>query len=268
MITDKDKLLAEIRQELVANLDVAVIGMSGGADSTLTACLCKDALGVENVYGLHMAYDMVDEDKFNANSKRVTEKLGVHSINVPIRYIADAINIALRQNKGVPKISQVNKGNMRSRARMCTLYSVSHALGDELGKRVRVIGTGNLSEDFIGYDTKGGDALADIFPIGELVKSEVYQLLEHYRDLEWITEDMIDRVPSAGLWEGQTDEEELGYSYDQLEPAIKSMWKLATFGNDLPQQLNEIEQFVMNRHEINRHKHQAPPVIKLRQFCE
>jgi NAD+ synthase len=124
------------------------------------------------------------------------------------------------------------------------------------------MGTGNLSEDFIGYDTKGGDALADIFPIGQLFKSEVYKVLEYFRDNGKITEAMINRVPSAGLWENQTDEAELGCSYDAMEPAVRFILK--NYSTIDESSLSDMQRFVWKRHLANKHKHEAPYVVTLR----
>ena len=95
-----------------------------------------------------------------------------------------------------------------------------------ISKRVRVLGTGNASEDLIGYDTKGGDALADLFVIGDLFKSEVYQLAEFYK----VPKSILTAAPSAGLYEGQTDQDELGFGYDELEPALASLHRVLARG--------------------------------------
>jgi NAD+ synthase len=254
--------------EIKDETDVAVIGLSGGADSTLVACLCAKALGVENVYGIHMPYNKTDVDTFNSRSVNMAKRLGIHSIVVPITDIANSINAAVES--GVGAISTTNSGNARSRARMTVLYGIAHHLGSSLGKRVRVVGTGNLSEDAIGYDTKGGDALADFFPIGNLYKSQVYQMLEKFRDEGLIDEEHIDRTPSAGLWDGQTDEGELGYTYNAMQPVIETM--LENYSEDSISVLNSIlaegfdpdlAKFVVDRHFTNRHKHMAPKVLNL-----
>lgn len=264
MITNINQFKDYLYTQISAQTDIAVLGMSGGADSSLTSILCSLALGKEQVYSVHMPATETDSKKFNKNSLAVAERLGIHIIQVPIKNISKSIKDAVLNGLGVPNLDPINSGNARSRARMCCLYGISHHLASSHDRRVRVIGTGNLSEDFIGYDTKGGDALADFFPIGDLFKSEVYQFLEHFRDLGIINEEMIDRNPSAGLWEGQTDEEELGYSYNEMEKSVRNI--LAGTYNETT--ASEVDRFVNNRHIIHRHKHEAPFVIKARQYCE
>ena len=246
--------------------DIAVIGLSGGADSTLVACLCVKALGPENVYGVHMPYNKTDVDTFNSRSVRLAEHLGINSLFVPITDIANSITSSVESAVG--PISVTNAGNARSRARMTVLYGIAHHLADVLKKRVRVVGTGNLSEDAIGYDTKGGDALADFFPIGAMYKSQVYEMLDKFKAEGFISEDHIDRTPSAGLWDGQTDEGELGYTYNSMQPVIETM--LQNYSDDSISVLNsvlakgfdpDLAKFVVNRHFSNRHKHLAPKVL-------
>ncbi|MBU3914529.1 NAD(+) synthase [bacterium] len=266
MIPDVKALKELLSTKIREQTDIAVIGLSGGADSSLTAISCMTALGKENVFGISMPFNEVDINTFNARSGKLAGKIGINHLIRPIAKIADAINELIYVNHK-SELTKMNLGNSRSRARMCILYGIAHNLANQFqGKRVRVIGTGNLSEDFIGYDTKGGDALADFFPIGQLFKSEVYQLLEHYRDEGVITEDLIDRIPSAGLEEGQTDEKDLGFSYNEMEEGIR--FCLKNYTSMERQSLNTITHFVWNRHLTQKHKHEAPPVIKLRHLCD
>lgn len=255
------KVIKKITHEIKKNVDTAVVGLSGGADSFLVMLLCETALGKENVYAYSMPYSETDIQTFNSKSKSYAEHIGVHHKTVNIGNISNALTSTVSEAAG-EELSTLNSGNSRSRARMCILYGIAHHLNEKLKNRVRVMGTGNLSEDFIGYDTKGGDALADFFPIGQLFKSEVYKLLEYFRDQGKITEEMINRVPSAGLWEDQTDEDELGYSYNEMEPAIRFI--LQNYNSIEDVTLSGIEMFVWNRHLANKHKHEAPPVVILR----
>ena len=281
MITEIESLITKITDEIKKRTDVAVIGLSGGADSTLVACLCLKALGRDSVYGIHLPYGDTDRQKFNSRSQLLASKLGIKNVLIPVGNICNTIDAhsgpALQSlenpNFKYPtyQISLVNSGNTRSRVRMCLLYSLCHELGDTLKKRTRVIGTGNPSEDYIGYDTKGGDALADFFPIGQLFKSEVYQLLDYFKDSGLISEDLIDRTPSAGLWENQSDEKELGYSYNEMEPAIKYLLDSSTpkpSGAVALTRFEEVCKFVEDRHKANSHKHEAPYVISVRNFCK
>ena len=161
--------------------------------------------------GIGMPYSDLDSDTFNSRSGETATRLGIYYRDVPIKTQVDAIVKSIEVDPKEPPNS-LTIGNIKARVRMVALYAFTNHLSaysnKNNGKRVRVIGTGNLSEDFIGYDTKGGDALADIFPIGTLFKSEVYQMLDYFISKGVITENDVDRVPSAGLWEGQTDEGE------------------------------------------------------------
>jgi len=244
---------------LRAQVDLAVIGLSGGADSTLCACLGVRALGASRVYGLSMPFNPLDRATFNARSGRLAAKLGIHHAVLPIGAPVEHALAGFQEHAagffpGPVPVSALNQGNLRSRMRMVQLYLAAMAIGEaHPGRRVRVIGTGNLSEDYIGYDTKWGDGACDVFPIADFFKREVYMALELFRGQGLITEDLIDRHPSAGLWDGQTDEDELGFSYDDMAPAIHYLRAGALPAGLTPEQLR-VAAFVRARHEANRHK--------------
>lgn len=272
MIKDVDGLIKHITKEIQTKTDVAVIGLSGGADSTLIAILCMLALGKDNVVGVHMPYNDIDtkDIKFNGRSQGFASTIGIKSMFIPITSIADSIISSISAYDNI-EISDLDKGNARARARMTVLYGLSGALSHDVykGKRIRVIGTGNMSEDYIGYDTKGGDALADFHPIGRLFKSEVYQLLNHFIKTGIIGEVHVDRVPSAGLWSGQTDEKELGHTYNEMEPCIRKMIDdnrnpVESFNPDW----TDLEKFVIDRHLANDHKHAAIPSLNVRDYVD
>lgn len=260
MIREIKPLLQEICNQIREFTDLAVLGMSGGADSTLTAILLKEALGAEKIHSLHLPSSQTDLTHFNKNSLMVANKLGIASQVINIEPVINAMALAAPEIK----LSPLNLGNCKARIRMSYLYAQAASLAEKHPQtKVRVIGTGNLSECYIGYDTKGGDGMVDVLPIGELFKSEVYQLLNYFRDEKVIDECMIDRVPSAGLWEGQTDEAELGYSYDSMELSIRK-----GFTNSLQESTNSTDQFVYRMHLANLHKAQPAPCFALRKFCQ
>ena len=266
MIRDCTDLVTHIASELHEYVDIAVVGLSSGADSSLTATLCAEALGKDNVYGISMPYSDFDARTFNSASEALAKRIGIQHLIRPVGEIAAAIDKQIASDTEVPATA-INKGNSRSRARMCVLYGTAHDLAHRhADKRLRVIGTGNLSEDFIGYDTKGGDALADIFPIGDLFKSEVYQLLEYFRDRQVIDEENINRIPSAGLEDGQTDEGDLGYSYNEMEKGVRLC--LENYDSMPVEGMDEIAKFVWSRHCQHKHKHEAPAVLTLRPHCD
>jgi NAD+ synthase len=156
---------------------------------------------------------------------------------------------------------------MRARIRMTILYTVAEEIHNATGKKVRVIGTDNLNENFIGYFTKFGDGGVDVNPIGELFKSEVYQLLDYFVYNEIIKEGHVDRTPSAGLWEGQTDEGELGFSYKEMEECIKHYYdnEFWCVESDLD---SPCYKFVMKMMKNNKHKNKVPPEFEVRNFCD
>lgn len=268
MIPDCNKLVDHITAELRKHMDIGVVGLSGGADSSLVAVLLCRALGPANVIGISMPYNETDRSTYNARSTRLATCLGIRHHICEVTPIADAIDHHCA-SACEGDLSVTNRGNARSRARMCILYAVAHDSADRReGQRVRVVGTGNLSEDYIGYDTKGGDALADIFPIGELFKSEVYQLLDWFCAQGTLSEDLIDRVPTAGLEDNQTDEDDLGHSYAEMEAGIRYCLEHADNVDAHLADLGEVTRFVWERHQAHKHKHMATPVISARGLCE
>lgn len=272
-ISSPKTVVAKIVEDIRSQTKQAVLGMSGGADSTLCAVLCKKALGANNVHSLHMPYSEYDRSFFNHRSIYTAQHLGIHYYQVPIKEATDATVSVCEEVLG-ESLDQLNKGNVRARERMKVLYLFNHHLAQKHKQKSLVIGTGHMSEDFIGYDTKYGDSACDLFIIGELIKSEVYLLLDYYRNQGEITEEMIDRVPSAGLWEGQTDIEEIGFSYDDMAPYVISVHKEiyrkcdqcdSTFEkiDAKKDYASHIEEFVYKRHMQHRHKHLAPRVTPI-----
>ena len=193
-----------------------VIGLSGGVDSAVAAAFCCRAIGPENVLGLFMPSPVSSrEDERDVSD--LCKKFGMS-------YRVVDIGPMLAGFRSMPgcKESQFLTGNLMARIRMTVLYYEANA-----GNRL-VCGTSNRSEYMLGYCTKFGDNAADIQPIVHLFKTEIYEIA---KEME-IPDAIIKKPPSAGLWEGQSDEGELGLSYAAIDSALASLgakgWKPAT----------------------------------------
>jgi NAD+ synthase len=196
-----------------AGAEGAVLGLSGGIDSTLTAYLAVEALGTDGLHGLVMPSDVNTEGNMS-DAERVAELLGIECDVVDIDPIVDAFVDAFPAGDVESRIDtdplRTAAGNVRVRTRAVLNYFVANA-----ENRV-VLGTGNRSEAMTGYYTKYGDQAVDCNPIGTLYKQQVRQLAAHVG----VPEDLVTKTPSAEMWLGQTDEEEMGLTYDTLDAIL------------------------------------------------
>lgn len=178
-----------------------VVGLSGGVDSACVAVLAKMAVG-DNVLGLTLSCqsDSLDE-KFAC---LVANKFNIKVENLCLDSVYEEFTSIL------PESGKLAQANLKPRLRMVTLYYYANKLN------YLVAGTGNKSEAMVGYFTKYGDGGVDILPLADLLKTEVRELAKELK----VPEEVIERVPTAGLWQGQTDEAELGVSYEELDKAI------------------------------------------------
>jgi NAD+ synthase len=181
----------------------AVVGLSGGIDSALSCALAAEALGAENVLAVRMPYKASSADSLE-HAQLLIDQLGVQSETVEI---TDMVEPLIQSD---PEMSKTRKGNILARARMIVLYDRSEVF------KGLVIGTSNKTEILLGYSTLWGDMAAAINPIGDLYKTQVRQL-SHAMN---IPAPIIDKPPSADLWAGQTDENELGFTYEQVDQLL------------------------------------------------
>jgi NAD+ synthase len=186
-----------------ANMKTAVIGISGGKDSTVTAKLLVDALGKENVYGVLMPNGVQSDIE---DSRKVVELLGIRWTEVNIKDMYDDFIW------NVPYDSKQMRINLAPRIRMTTLYAVAQGLGSAL-----VINTCNFCEDVVGYSSRYGDSAGDISPLKYLTVSEIVALGD-YLELPY---ELVHKTPSDGLC-GKSDEDNLGVSYADIEKYIFS----------------------------------------------
>lgn len=183
----------------------AVIGISGGKDSTIAAALCVEALGKESVIGVLMPNGIQSDIQ---DSYKVVESLGInyHMVN-----IGDTVFALTDQLEGIIHVSEQTRVNMPARIRMTTLYAIAQSLPNS----GRVVNTCNRSEDFVGYSTKFGDSAGDFSPLANLMVHEVIQIGHELP----IPVELVDKTPSDGLC-GKTDEDNLGFTYAQLDDYI------------------------------------------------
>jgi len=199
-----DKLVLWIREGvLAAGLKGVVFGISGGLDSSVVAVLCRRAFD-KNILGLIMPCYSNQQDKQHAIT--VSDKFSIPTQTIVLDDIYYSLLKILPLDEA-SAASQLAKGNLKARLRMLTLYFHANQLN------YLVVGSGNRSELAVGYFTKHGDGSVDILPLGNLVKRQVKELAEFLG----VPQEIIDKPPSAGLWAGQTDEDELGLSYDELD---------------------------------------------------
>lgn len=208
----KDELVQWIRDWYAMNGPdcKAVIGISGGKDSTIVAALCCEALGADRVVGVLMPCGIQHDIDI---SRKVVKHLGIRSVEVDIYYAVAAVISSVNgaaYNLGV-NISEQTRTNLPPRIRMTTLYAISQSING------RVSNNCNLSEDWVGYSTRWGDSVGDFAPLANLTVTEVKQIGYELG----LPKEFIEKVPSDGLC-GKTDEDNLGFSYDTLDHYIRT----------------------------------------------
>jgi NAD+ synthase len=203
-----EKLSAWIKDKvLAAGCRGAVVGMSGGIDSSVVAVLCQRAFP-GNTLGVIMPCYSTDQDKAHAGI--VARQFSIPTKTIVLDNIYDALLKILPDFKSDASLARLAQANLKARLRMITLYHAANQL------KYLIAGSGNRSELTVGYFTKHGDSGVDILPLGNLVKKEVRELARFLK----IPQEIIEKPPSAGLWEGQTDEGEMGFSYEALDRYI------------------------------------------------
>ena len=230
-----------------AGADGAVLGLSGGIDSTLTAHLAVEALGAERVRGLVLPGEVSSEENMS-DAERVADSLGIDYDVIEIDPIVGTFVDAVPETRD----DHVAVGNTRARVRAVLNYLVANH-----ENRI-VLGTGNRSEAAVGYFTKYGDGAVDCHPIGDLYKQQVRQLARHVG----VPEDLAAKTATAELWAEQTDEEEMGVDYDTLD-AILALHVDGPLSRAATLRLVETDRQTVDRvvrmYETSEHKRTTPP---------
>jgi NAD+ synthase len=240
------------RQMEQAGFSRLVVGLSGGVDSATVAYLAARATGADNLLAVRMPFRTSSEAS-ETDAMRVVDALGCRTERVDITPMVEPM-LALIEDDD-PAALNVRRGNVMARQRMIVLYDRS-AADDAL-----VIGTSNKTEALLGYGTLHGDMAAALAPIGDLYKTQLRSVASELG----VPEEVVQKPPSADLWPGQTDEGELGRSYDMLDRTLYALvdrrWTVdRCVRAGLPRDLVEWVQRRVARMEFKR---QLPPVAKL-----
>lgn len=186
----------------------AVVGISGGKDSSVVAALCVEALGKDRVIGVLMPNHIQDDIQF---SHILCEHLGIKNYTVDVGLAIDDLLNNIHHRVTDVEISNQTKINLPARIRMATLYAISQSMNG------RVANTCNLSEDWVGYATRYGDAAGDFSPLSQLTVTEVKEIGR----VLGLPNELVDKTPSDGLC-GKTDEDNLGFTYEVLDKYIRT----------------------------------------------
>ncbi|MEA1916035.1 MAG: NAD+ synthase [Campylobacterota bacterium] len=245
------KFLVKFLQNEVhkTGLDSAVLGLSGGLDSAVVAVLAKMAFG-DNLLCIKMPSQYSSQGSLD-DADELVKKFNLRAITKPITPMLKAYE---SENADV-ELSNLRVGNFSSRLRMNILFDASAATN------ALVLGTSNKSELMLGYGTIYGDLASALNPIGDLYKSEVYELAEHLG----VVSSIINKAPSADLFEGQSDEEDLGYTYAQLDAVLKSYVEDRSNKEELLNQgfENELVEMIIKKIYQNQFKRKMPIIAKL-----
>ncbi|SFM50018.1 NAD+ synthase [Methanolobus profundi] len=250
----KDIIVEFIKEKTrEAGVKGAVVGISGGIDSALTAYLTVEALGKENVLGIHMPELNLTPAEDVLDATEVAERLGIEFKTIDISEILSGFM------NTIPESSETNShanGNLKARIRMCTLYYYANMMSR------MVMGTGNKTEILLGYFTKYGDGGVDIEPIGDLYKTEVREMSK----LVGIPEEIITKAPSARLWADQTDEDELGITYELVDRFLALLLEGETpqVAQNTLGLSSEQRDSVVKRINVNLHKQRSAAIAELR----
>lgn len=201
----KEQMISFLKEEVEkTGLNKVVLGISGGLDSAVVAVLCKEAFG-ENMSGVLMPSHYSSDASID-DAKELCEKFDIKYEIVPIAPMVESYEAMMGGDK-------LRVGNFSARMRMAVLYDVSAR------ENALVVGTSNKSELLLGYGTIFGDIACAINPIGQIYKSDEFEFARYLG----VTDSILNKKPSADLWEGQSDEDDLGYSYKHMDDALKQI---------------------------------------------
>ena len=248
-LNEQIELIVEFikKQLTLAGFSKLIVGLSGGIDSSVTVALCVKAVGSENVFGIMLPYRKSHPDSLN-HAIEVAELLCIKHKIIDISPMVDSYF-----EKYAVDADILRRGNRMARERMSVLYDLSAKY------KALVAGTGNKSELMIGYCTQYGDNACAFEPLGHLYKTEVYQMAE----ILGLPKSVINKKPTADLWEGQTDEDEMGITYAELDEILYQMLEMKTEEKEListfsKERIEKVERMIKN----SEFKRRMPNIMK------
>jgi NAD+ synthase len=225
------------------------LGLSGGVDSAVAAILCKDTLGKDNVLCVFMPDEATPEDDIK-HCEVLVKKYDLKHIKIDITSVVNQI-----KKISIAKPDKLTMANIKTRVRMMLLYKYANET------KSLVCGTSNKSELLIGYFTKYGDGGVDFQVLGDIYKTQVYQLAEFLK----LPKSIISKSPTAGLWTGQTDEQELGVGYETLDKILNGLEQKLDIGEI--QKIAKVKKLDVERIRQMRiksqHKRRTPLIPKI-----
>ena len=235
-----DEIAAWLREQLAgAGADGLVLGLSGGVDSATAAALGVRAIGSQRVLAVLMPCHSQPEDARLA--RLVADTFSIPTLTVDLDGAYDALTAVLP-----PSDHPLAAANVKPRLRMITLYYLAQS------RNYLVLGSGNKTEILVGYSTKYGDGGVDLLPMGDIYKTQVWELA---RELG-VPRPVVERPPTAGLWPGQTDEGEMGITYAEID-AILAAWDRGEEPDQPPESIAKVRSMVAR----SEHKRAMPPAF-------
>ncbi len=249
-----DALHGFIREEVVkSGFRNVVFGLSGGIDSALVAYVAVGALGRESVHAVMMPYETSSTASLS-DAQKVVDNLGITHYTVPITDPVNAYFTTVNKMLGVSS-TPLRRGNRMARERMCTLFDLSAHF------QALVVGTSNKTELLLGYGTQFGDMASALNPIGDLYKCQIRQLAAAVG----VPDSILQKAPSADLWENQTDETELGCTYDDADEILYQLIELRLTVEELVElgYSRDLVQMLTTRVMRNQYKRRPPLIAKV-----
>lgn len=247
---EKEKIVGFLKKTFAEQkIENAVIGLSGGIDSTVSFALLKEALDPKNIIVAHLYYF---HPAFNTIEKYVRE-CDIPPENIHLLSIKESVDQVIKLQQ-IPDsdAGKIRIGNIAARMRMIVLFDLAKEFN------ALVCGTENKTENLLSYFTRFGDQASDIEPIEHLYKTQIYQLADYLK----VPQEIIEQSPTAGLWQGQTDEGEFGFTYEEADQVLYLFEEKKLSVEEIEKQKLPNARQILSWRQKNLFKHNVPYVVK------